>query len=636
MKNNIVFSNYELLLIVLLMIITIVLISVLIKTKRSSKQEIELKERFESLFDNMNEGFALHEIVLDKDDLPIDYIFLEVNKAFEEITQLKEDAIKNKSVKDLLPQTEQYWIDLYAEVAKTGKPKVIQNYSANIGKYFSVNVYSPKQNQFATVFTDITQQINFTKQLSLERKLFETTINSLGDGVISTDEFGNIEIMNPVAQSITGWNIDEAKGMKFEEVFNIIDGKTKKPLPNPVNRVLETGESFNIGQNAIIIRKDRSLLPIEDSVAPIKDSMGNIIGSVIVFRDYSDKKEQVDKIRYLSYHDQLTGLYNRHFFEEELTRLDSLRNLPLSIALLDVNGLKLTNDAFGHKIGDKLLVNVATVLRNICRADDIIARIGGDEFIIILPNTNEEKAKNLVDRIYNALENTQMDNIIVSVSIGYVCKVSPQQSITEIFAKAEENMYRRKLTESPIMRKKTIELILRNLNDANHNEMEHVQKVSELSVRIGEELGLEKQTISDLKIAGLVHDIGKIAINNKIISKSGILTPTEIIEMRRHPEVGYHILKSVDEYKNIADYVLSHHEKWNGSGYPRGLVGENIPIVSRILAIADAFDAMTSDRSYSGIKSPEESIKEIESLAGKDFDPNIIKNLLSNPNFVWL
>lgn len=632
-KNTI--SKLSILLIFILIILSLALIHILGVTKKNFKKNIESKERFESLFDNMNEGFSLHEVVLNEDGKVIDYIFLEVNKAFENITDLKENEIKNKRVKEVLPDIEESWIELFGQVATSGKSTNFQNYSANIGKYFNVNVYSPRKNQFASIFTDITYQIEANLRLDKEKTLFKTTIDSLGDGVISTDKFGKIEIMNPIAEEISGWKLDEVKGLEFEKVFNIIDENTRKSKVDELLKVFENGQTLIINQNTLLIRKDNSCISIEDSVAPIKDDNDTIIGIVIVFRDFTDKKEKLERISYLSYHDQLTGLYNRHFFEEELKRLDSLRNLPLSLALLDVNGLKLTNDAFGHKVGDELLVKVADILKAICRTDDIISRVGGDEFVIMLPKTTDIEAENLVKRLYEEIEKSTMNNIIVSVSIGHKTKKLAQQNISEIFAEAEENMYRKKLTESPVMRRKTIELIFRNLNETNPLEKSHSQYVSDLCIRIGESLGLSPQTLEELKLAGMMHDIGKIAINSKVLNKSGVLNPTELIEMRRHPEIGYHILKSVDDYSNISEYVLSHHEKWDGTGYPRELSGDNIPLISRIINIADAFEAMTSDRSYRDTKTAQQAIKEIENLSGKDFDPNIIRTLLEDSSFIW-
>ncbi len=167
-----------------------------------------------------------------------------------------------------------------------------------------------------------------------------------------------------------------------------------------------------------------------------------------------------------------------------------------------------------------------------------------------------------------------------------------------IFAQAEECMYRKKLSESQSMRNKTIRNIVDTINTTSPSEKVHSEHVSEISQALGFALRMDKDMLQETKMAALFHDIGKIAVNNTLIEKADKLTATEFEMIKRHAEIGYHILKSVDTYSVLADFVLAHHEKWDGTGYPRGLKGEEIPLVSRIIAIADSYDAMTTDRPY--------------------------------------
>lgn len=346
-----------------------------------------------------------------------------------------------------------------------------------------------------------------------------------------------------------------------------------------------------------------------------------------ILRNITEAKQRQQMVEYLSFHDQLTGLYNRRFFEEELKRLDTARNLPITLVMLDVNGLKLTNDAFGHLVGDQLLILVADILKRICRSDDIVARIGGDEFVMLLPKTSIESAERIANRIYSAVADTKLNQIDISVSIGWAAKLTSDQPIKELFIKAEELMYRKKLTESQSMRNNTIQVILKTLNEKNKREKVHSEKVSKLSKRIGEMLDLNHETLKEIEIAALMHDIGKIAVAECVLNKPGQLTEEEYQEIKRHPESGYQILKSADAYLSLAEYVLCHHEKWNGTGYPRGLKGEEIPLISRIIAIADAYEAMTSNRTYRKAISSEEALHEIERYSGIQFDPSLVKKL---------
>ncbi len=186
----------------------------------------------------------------------------------------------------------------------------------------------------------------------------------------------------------------------------------------------------------------------------------------------------------------------------------------------------------------------------------------------------------------------------ISISFGYKTKKNEKEKIEDIFKDAEDNMYKKKLFEGPSMRGKTIKAIINTLHEKNQGEEEHSSRVSELCKTMGEALGMHEYENEELKSAGLLHDIGKIAIDEKLLNKVGKLTDDEWEEIKRHPEIGYRILNTVNDMADIAMCVLSHHERWDGKGYPKGLKGNEIPIMSRIIAIADAYDVMTSERSY--------------------------------------
>lgn len=582
------------------------------------------------LFGNMQEGFALHQIICDVDGNPIDYKFLDVNKSFEKITGLKKEKIINKTVKQILPGTEKYWIDKYGAVALSGIPITFTNYSKELNKYFSVSVYSPQKGQFASLITDVTTIKQYEKQLREERTLFQTTLHSIGDGIIATDQYGKVYIMNAVAEELTGWLSNEAVGMDFDDIFKVVNECTGERCLSPAKHVAKTGEIIELGNQSVLINKKGIKVPIENNASPIKDEKGNIVGAVVVFRDFTEKKEKQDEILYLSYHDQLTGLYNRRYFELELERLETIENLPMTIAMLDVNGLKLVNDAFGHQMGDELLIRISKILKRECRANDIIARIGGDEFVIIFPMTKYEDVSKIVNRIYKSSNEENFDNVIISVSIGWETRKSLNELMMDVLNKAEEYMYRKKLTESQNMRNNTVEKILNTLFENNYREKFHSERITYFCRKMGEALHLEADLLKDLETVSLMHDIGKIVINPSLLDKPDELTETEYYEVKRHSEGGYQILKSVDAYSPLAEHVLSHHERWDGSGYPRGIKGEEISLIARILAVADAFDAMTSERPYRNALSNDEALNELKINAGSQFDENIVKLFVDN------
>jgi diguanylate cyclase len=458
-------------------------------------------------------------------------------------------------------------------------------------------------------------------ELYWEKQLFAKTLLSIDDGVITTDLKRNVLFMNRVAENITGWSKEEALGTPIYSIFNIMDEYSRVKDQDLVERAIKSKMPHDLANHTILISRDGKENLIEDSVAPILNVNNEVEGVVIVFRDFSEKWNRLKQIEYLNFHDDLTGLYNRRFFEEEMLRVDVKRNLPISIIMGDTNGLKLINDSFGHKIGDELLKKTAAAIKKGCREDDIIARVGGDEFVILLLNSNASQTVEVIERIKASIAKLKIGKIGLSVSFGYGTKNVRNKGIRDILIEAEDTMYKNKLSESSSMRSKTIELICETLFSKNKREMDHCTNVSNISIRLSKKLGFDKDHISTVKLIGLMHDIGKIGIEDTILNKMGSLTTQELGEMKKHPEIGYRILGSAQEFSDIATSVLQHHERWDGLGYPQGLKGNEITLEARIICIADAYDAMTSKRTYKQQKNKDDAIKEIAECAGTQFDP---------------
>ena len=478
------------------------------------------------------------------------------------------------------------------------------------------------------IITDITYLKTKERQAREYHEKLHATLISVGDGVITTDRKGKIELINPVTQHLTGWSQEDAFGEDFDLVFNIINEYTRSMTESPVKKVFETEAIVELANHTLLISRDGKETPIEDTAAPIRDIEGNLIGSVIIFRDNSEKHKKKKEIEYISYHDYLTGLFNRRFFEEELNRLDCKRNYPISLVLLDVNGLKMFNDAFGHAIGDELIKKVAKVLVDKCRQDDIVARYGGDEFAIILPNADEADVEKLVKRILQAIGKEKMMNLEISVSFGWDTKYNEGQSLINVINSAENYMYQKKILENLSKRGLVIKSILNTLLVKNPREELHSKRVSIFCEKIGIAYNLSMDAVKNLKAAGELHDIGKIAIDESILNKTESLTEGEWLEIKKHPETGYRILATSSEFANLALAIFSHHERWDGKGYPKGLQGEEIPFEARVIAIADAYDAMISDRPYHQALSEEDAAEEIKMNAGVQFDPDIVQVFL--------
>lgn len=456
------------------------------------------------------------------------------------------------------------------------------------------------------------------------------TLQSISDGVITTDNRGYIVLMNKVAEELTGWNQNEALGQPFDKIIKIIDEKTHQRSSNPVKKVLQTEMPVKLADHKSLITKEGLERPISDTATPFKDSKDNIMGVVFVFRDVFKDRMKKEAIIYLSYHDRLTGLYNRAFFEEEAERLDTERQLPISLIMGDVNGLKMTNDVYGHRKGDNLLIAIAKVLKESCRTEDLIARWGGDEFVILLPKTSGKIADEICKRIRTACNKATIEQHTLSISLGYATKEKLSENIMNVLQKAEDFMYKRKLLESKSMRTSIICSIKKTLHEKSHETEEHVERLNALTKKIGGILGLTENELNDLEVLSMLHDIGKVAINDSILMKPCELNDEEWAEIKKHPAIGYRIAQSAPEMAQISEYILSHHERWDGKGYPQGLMGESIPLLARILAVVDAYDTMLKDRPYRRSLTHLEAKEELIKNAGKQFDPKIVQVFIEN------
>ena len=340
---------------------------------------------------------------------------------------------------------------------------------------------------------------------------------------------------------------------------------------------------------------------------------------------------QNKKILYLSHHDFLTGLYNRIYFEEEKKRLDTPRQLPISIIMGDINGLKLVNDGFGHSKGDEVLIEIAKILKNCCREKDIVSRIGGDEFLILLPQTDSKSAQLVCSRIADTCNGYALNgsSIYPSISLGHATKNIETEAMDGIFMAAEESMSKQKLLESKSAHSSILASIKAMMFEKSQETEEHAERLAQLSKSIGLVMSLTEDQLNDLELLSTLHDIGKMSISAEILSKPGKLGDKEWVEIRKHPEIGFRIAQATSELIPIAKYILCHHERWDGKGYPQGLIGEQIPLLSRIVAIVDSFDAMTNDRAYRSAMTKGEAIEEIRRNSGTQFDPDISQLFLN-------
>ncbi len=517
-----------------------------------------------------------------------------------------------------LPQIDPYIQDWNADTSyqttvthqlKSGMHKIVDVYASPIDH---------NQLLYLIIF-DVTARENYRLALLHEQELLRTTLYSIDDGVVTVDHYGIITSLNRVAQKVTGWD-HSAIGKPFAEVFQVADQADSMPPYLADHRSMAEQQSFcmlknRFGQN----------YPITDHASLITTEDGKTLGVVIVFRDMSKERENAHQIRFLSQHDSLTNLYHRHYMEAQFPNLEKPIHLPLSIILADINGLKMTNDIFGHQAGDHVLKQVAQLLTLQCRKYDLITRWGGDEFLILLPQTNTADAEKIMERIKADSALVADSKLRLSLSLGCATKASAEKNIQDIIKEAEEMMYHQKLLDEKSYRNTMITMLLATLYEKSMETEEHSKRMERHCNWIGQSLQLSAKELDELSLLAILHDIGKVGINPAILKKPAPLTPFEWQEMRMHPEIGYRIIQTATDLKPIASYILAHHERWDGTGYPQGLAKEEIPLACRILAVTDAYDAMTNNRSYRTALSHEQALLELQRHAGTQFDPSIVQ-----------
>ncbi len=344
-----------------------------------------------------------------------------------------------------------------------------------------------------------------------------------------------------------------------------------------------------------------------------------------------ERKIAEEKLLYFSSHDALTGFYNRSAFELELQRLSEACELPLSLVICDIDGLKLANDALGHAAGDKLLKKAAEVLRLAFGQYSFIARIGGDEFAVILQGVDVGVSTFYQERLQRFMHshNQNQETIQLSMSAGSAVMTEPGKKISELFREADNHMYREKLHRSQSTRSSLVNAMMKLLEARDFITEGHGDRMQDLAVILAKASGMSKSSIADIRLLAQFHDIGKVGIPDQILFKPGPLSPEEKIEMQRHCEIGYRIARSSNDLLPIADCILKHHEWWNGQGYPLEISGEEIPLACRIISIVDAYDAMTNNRPYRQALDVQSALDQLKRGAGSQFDPELVKLFIS-------
>ena len=375
------------------------------------------------------------------------------------------------------------------------------------------------------------------------------------------------------------------------------------------------------------LRRDRKTLIASGKMLALTDERGEIVKVQGFLQDITRNRSIEDDLKNLQDRDPLTGLLNRRAFEREMEKNDTCQSDPVGIMIGDVNGLKFVNDSQGNEAGNRLLVAAAQTIRKAFSEDFLMARVGGDEFGVMGVKTERlifekarQKIREAVDR-YNG-ENPAAQ---LSLSIGFALNDEAPSQVHKIFTQADNNLSREKLLCNKSIHSSVVQTLNKALEMRDFITGGHAQRIREFAEKLARSIGLPERSVIDMRLLAQFHDIGIVGIPDRILMKPGPLSPEEAIEMQRHCEVGYRIALAATDLVPIADWILKHHEWWNGQGYPGGLKGEKIPLECRILAIVDSYDVITNDRPYRKGKSHGEALGEIQKYAGIQFDPYLVK-----------
>lgn len=547
-------------------------------------------------------------ILIDPDSMKI----VDANQAACDFYHYSEDEISQLNIRDIIVREE----------------KDYSVHKCSNGHLFDVEIskgtilLEGKKRTYLNIY-DITEKRKIEETLRMNEERLSFAMDNCGDGVwdwnVETDEV----FYSRSWREILGYDdADRSLNKNWESRLHPED---KGRVLNELKQHLEGRTAFYSCEYRFNASGKEYIWILDRGKVVSRSADGKPLRVVGTDMDITKRKEMEEIILFSGFHDELTGLYNRRFFNEELFRLDTDRQLPLSIIIGDINGLKLTNDIFGHLEGDRILISAANIMKKVFRADDIIARWGGDEFIILLPRTSRKKARDLCKKIQLECLKGKNGNLKTSISLGYATKEAPGLDMMKVLKNAENLMYKKKLVESIDFRNSIIATTRKMLRDKSAESKNQEDRIKAFCQHTASAMKISEILNDELNLLASLHDIGKIAINTAILNKPSKLDEVEWQEMMRHSEIGYQVVKAAPEFSKIAEYILAHHERWDGAGYPRGLKGEEIPLVARILSVSAAYDAMTNDSPYRKAMPKNDAVEELKKNAGSQFDPDVVR-----------
>ncbi len=590
--------------------------------KASTREIRQRSNRFMALFEQMGSGATIYTVTNDG-SLPGDYVIKEINAAGLLVHGLDLPSCIGKTLAELNHDLEQSTLlKLLQNVWQTGKPEyaILSLTDAN-GKlsWWENRIFKLSDNEVAAIYNDVSDRIEAEEKLLDSEERLTQLINHMHQALalheMIYDDTGTpvdyryIQV-NPHFEVVTGLQAADVIGRTKRDISAVVDEEWIRRC----GEVVATGMPLEREEYAATVDRYYHIVAYRPQAGMF----------ATIATDITERKRAEQQLQHQSTHDHLTGLYNRHYFDRELKRLDQQEEYPLTILLADMDDLKIINDVFGHQQGDEAIRTVAHIMQKNAPAGSVLARTGGDEFTLLLPNTSDSEAMAVISRIRAALAESNGPLGAVSVSMGIASKTESIQPVGDVFKRAEDMMYRNKVFLRSSSSAKTVELVMAALRAKNTREGIHADQVAAVAAAMGEAMGLSHDSLQELKTAALLHDIGKIGVPDRILDKPEPLTREEYRLVQKHCESGYMILRPIPELESVAATILAHHEHWDGKGYPYGLAGTQIPLHARIIAVADTLSAMLAKRPFREQFTADQVNDEIVRCAGTQFDPDVV------------
>jgi diguanylate cyclase (GGDEF)-like protein/PAS domain S-box-containing protein len=502
-------------------------------------------------------------------------------------------------------------------------------------------------------------------ELEQEAKLLQQIVENAADAIFTMDTHGTILTANRAVEAMFGFPPEAVVGHSVDIFF------PQEVAGKEVEKMLAAGSAGRGWAGELNAeRKDGSALLINMSMSVMCQPNGRTTCLTGIARDMTERRQLLDKLKRLSVTDHLTGLFNHRFFHDRL-RYEFMRarryGHSLGCMMIDVDYFKSVNDTYGHIVGDEVLKALGKVMGEATRSVDIVARYGGEEFAVLLPDTDMDGAMRCAEYLWNAVNQaeiqTQQGPIKITVSVG-VTSLSPDiETEEELHSRADAALLSAKRrgrnnvcvwdesalnteVDVPDIIGEDLEGLCDNIRrlvlPARERYMDtvrpvldalcrrhpilrrHSTNVTIFAMELARLCDIRKEEEEALQYAALFHDIGHITTPPEVLSKPGILSPEERSMVENHVEASETLMRELALSDLEMEYVRYHHERYDGTGYPNGLMGEAIPLGARILTVADAYDAMTSDRPYRQRLSEEDAIEELRNCAGTQFDPQLV------------